>query len=98
MAEHTPTPWMVTSWDDRTTISPVNEDAVIATLWPFMRAHGDLPHEANAAFIVKAVNMHEELVDALKACRRQMQNDWHDKPRIGMEAECEMADAVLAKL
>jgi len=34
--------------------------------------------------------------EALKACRRAMQNDWHNKPRIGMERECALADAALS--
>lgn len=37
----------------------------------------------------------EQLKGALRACRRQMQNEWHNKPRIGMEAECAQADAAL---
>jgi len=34
--------------------------------------------------------------EALKACRRAMQNDWHNKPRIGMERECALAEAALS--
>lgn len=38
-----------------------------------------------------------ELREALMAGRRAMHNDWHNKPRIGMEAECRTADAALAR-
>lgn len=37
-----------------------------------------------------------QMREALKACRRAMQNDWHNKPRIGMERECALADAALS--
>lgn len=48
--------------------------------------------------VEEAVGLQDELAVALKAARRAMQNDWHNKPRIGMENECAQADAVLAKV
>lgn len=36
------------------------------------------------------------VVSALALARRAMQNDYHNKPRIGMEPQCEVADAALA--
>lgn len=34
--------------------------------------------------------------EALSVARQEMQNHWHNKPRIGMEAVCAQADAALA--
>lgn len=37
-----------------------------------------------------------ELREALRIARRTMQNERYNKPRIGMESECELVDAALA--
>lgn len=48
---------------------------------------------ANAHLIAAA----PDLLAALRAARRQMTNQLYNKPRIGMEVECAMADAAIAK-
>ena len=61
MAEHTPTPWKVSGGS--THISPVGAAGGICK---FESIHGMYTnHEANAAFIVKAVNSHDALVSNL---------------------------------
>lgn len=37
-----------------------------------------------------------QMLEALKICRKIMQNEWRDKPRIGMETECAIVDAAIA--
>lgn len=51
-----------------------------------------------AARVSKMIAAAPKMHEALKLARRQMQNDWHDKPRIGMEYECQMIDLVLAEV
>lgn len=54
---HTPTPWNYIEEGDRgARIVCRSQDVVIAKVWPFMRAHGELPALANADLIVTAVN------------------------------------------
>lgn len=50
---------------------------------------------ADAHFICKAVNSHDELLAALRMARRTMQNEWCNRPRIGMEEACAAADAAI---
>lgn len=61
MSKHTPTPWGVPDGGTQPTITTADESKHIAT----MADTGD-EMEANAAFIVRAVNCHEALVAALK--------------------------------
>ena len=61
MAEHTPTPWRLdTRWSRLIVQGPNNED--IASVFGTRSDEG----KACAAFIVRAVNCHEELVAALE--------------------------------
>jgi len=82
MSEHTPTPWEVQDYsesDDGVGIiglrtndgapysSPTNGLVAWATLHPTEMDENDPTRaQANAAFIVKAVNNHERMVEALK--------------------------------
>ena len=50
-----------------------------------LKAH----HEASRAKVAR-------LREVLELARRTMQNDWYNKPRIGMERECGIVDAALA--
>jgi len=60
-SQHTPTPWKVAeSVKGKTCYAIVSRDGWIADL---NECHGD--RLANASFIVRAVNSHEALVDAL---------------------------------
>jgi hypothetical protein len=65
MSEHTPTPWRV-EYDDNGFFfidAPGRPS-------PYIAATGGegMANAENAAFIVKAVNSHDALVDALKSC------------------------------
>jgi hypothetical protein len=81
MAEHTPTPWAYrpNKHDDWGWIrgpvmegEEIGELVAIANSWATQeekdahRTTKTYPHAANAAFIVKAVNNHERMVEALK--------------------------------
>lgn len=78
--KHTPGPWFLAAQNDGLVIidgppSPAPYDG------PIPKAHGPnviatpnfriAKHEANAAFIVHAVNCHDELLTALEALQRQ---------------------------
>jgi hypothetical protein len=99
-AQHTPTPWKVYNRGDQITgtyaryrIEYETPDlrSVIADIEPkwLCPEHGDA--QANAAFIVKACNAHEELVDMLQF----VLND--ENSRIDYETLI-LASAVLAKV
>lgn len=49
--------------------------------------------EADAQLLAAA----PDLLEACKAALKQMTNDWYGKPRIGMEKECAMCEAAIAK-
>jgi hypothetical protein len=65
MSKHTPTPWTVPDGGIRPAIYTADEVEHIAT----MADTGD-EMEANAAFIVRAVNSHDALVEALLEVRK----------------------------
>ena len=58
--EHYPTPWFIDEDEngDRIIVDSLEGGLIIARQ----------PNEANAAFIVRAVNSHEELLEAMKNC------------------------------
>lgn len=65
-AKHTPIPWQQEHTKDKKVNSVdiyANNGACIATV---RSNHGYETREANAAFIVKAVNCHDQLVEALQ--------------------------------
>jgi hypothetical protein len=63
--EHTPTPWC-TEQNEYSTII-VKDGVSIGSMFDReVCGNKELPNEANAAHIVKCVNMHDELVEALK--------------------------------
>jgi hypothetical protein len=78
-AKHTPTPWgydgdgfdSVAAQDfgtDGYTIFPLDEEGMACGhICEMSEVEGDDEAEANAAFIVKAVNNHDSLLEALKA-------------------------------
>ena len=80
VSEHTPTPWAVgaraflrVETSDGKTVATTGSDSDLRDQW-----------EANAAFIVKAVNAHDALVEALEDLlsdvERQMKNPSHHVP------------------
>ena len=67
---HTPTPWKVCKWNQTLTISNGDEDGIA-----FINPHDEKivlkdVDNANAAFIVRAVNNHEALLEALLKAKR----------------------------
>jgi hypothetical protein len=76
MTEHTPTPWAVE--DTGCGIEIVSGNFVVAEILP---ADGKDPTDqdrANAAFIVRACNAHDELVRALEAIAECATPDFDD--------------------
>lgn len=66
MSTHTPGPWEVsysTNFPDQQTIQAVGSDRILALI-----DCNDEQDEANAAFIVRACNSHEAMLEALKDC------------------------------
>lgn len=59
-AKHAPTPWIIDGCSGRMITTPGGYYGFIA----------DVDTKANAAFIVRAVNNHERLVEALEAAAR----------------------------
>lgn len=69
VSEHTPTPWQTK--EGHSVVSILSDTGIrIATTdgTPYYKSVGELD-KANAAFIVKAVNSHDDLVAALQALR-----------------------------
>jgi hypothetical protein len=85
--------------DDYPSIRLVGDSSLALKAEPYMAqiTYGHIEKEvaiANAAFIVKAVNAHDDLVKALRECRIAM---WADNPADGWKEIIEAADAALAK-
>jgi len=99
-ALHTPTPWSRDEEADRTMITPEYDPCYyIGELWsdkkdPDGRYPGDGERLANADFIVKAVNSHDELLTALEGLmglwdREDVADTWSE--------DFERAQAAIAK-
>jgi hypothetical protein len=82
MTEHTPTPWHV----DGLYVTNREPPAVRPSIADCGRSPriGRAEQVANAAFIVKAVNNHEALVDALECAREYIEpdTDWARADRL----------------
>lgn len=67
-ASHTPTPWSLNLWTvGRVTIhSNAQGDMQVCEM---SQVHGPGTQTANAAFIVRAVNAHETLINTLSQCK-----------------------------
>jgi len=85
---HTPTPWEFTEnadynsyWEEYYEIKA--QGVLIANMTDFYDCGKDLPAKENAKYIVKCVNMHDELVKALEACVEKLDYivDDEDCPR-----------------
>lgn len=66
MGEHTPTPWAVDYLDKHGQRVVRSEHIEVCTCWHHCVGAIEKEMEANAALIVKAVNSHQALVDALR--------------------------------
>jgi len=70
--EHTPTPWKVYLYGG-VQIGQEDTGEAVCSMW------GDKQEgEANAAHIVKCVNMHDELVEALRKCGMLLEHGGFD--------------------
>ena len=58
-AKHTPTPWIAHKGDEWSNIKIIAGTSQVATISP-------LNENANASLIIRAVNSHDELVNALR--------------------------------
>jgi hypothetical protein len=85
--------WSCEPRGGRMWVIDLNGDYDVADCGPAVEAAA---HD-RAETICRAVNAHADLVAALKAARRAMTNERYNAPRIGMERECDMADAAIAK-
>lgn len=72
---HTPTPWSVKECD-KTAIIDVNGNVILDTA--FSDFHLEDDDKPNAAHIVKCVNLHDELVAALKKCGMLLEHGGFD--------------------
>jgi hypothetical protein len=75
--KHEPTPWHFNpdfNYEGNAVIQ-AKDNFHIATVNKFAESFGDGKHKANAAFIVKAVNNHEKLVEKLKALVNMIEFD-----------------------
>ncbi|MFK4647174.1 hypothetical protein ABIF96_005748 [Bradyrhizobium ottawaense] len=70
MAEHTPTPWVAEPEYENGNPTYIHKDG--HGIADCSMGYG-MEDDANAAFIVKAVNNHEALVDRLKEARLQIE-------------------------
>jgi hypothetical protein len=112
MPAHTPTPWQVTEdpmaeGQPLTLVIPASaknplHEKWIALCWERDEVQDeDLPGrveaEANAAFIVRAVNAHDELVEALCEIEKRLAVAVQRNPRKIYSEAFEIAQAALAK-
>lgn len=87
---HTPGPWLIRKGFFVHTGRFPDDARLIATTYDREISTADAID--NARLVAAA----PDLLQALIAARKVMQNDYHNKPRLGMERECEMADAAIA--
>lgn len=84
--QRTPTPWKIFADGENIDIRPENNEITICTI----QNEDYLPsaiEKRNAAFIVKAVNCHDELVQALEECLQNNVNDLLDTDMTADEIE-----------
>lgn len=75
--EHTPTPWFI---DEYKSVVDEKGQTISANGFSLVMSYGDNQKfaRANAAHIVKCVNMHDELVEALKKCGMLLEHGGFD--------------------
>lgn len=102
MSEYTPTPWEVyTVKDQYPGIEALNGTFSIV-VWGDSKIESDCgvqgrtPEEANAEFIVRAVNSHEALVEALKRMIVHAKLTLHPRAALGQDMDFARAALELA--
>jgi hypothetical protein len=97
---HTPTPWVAlpTAFNEGFTISAQPSPVLrgFTKQIAFVGDKADEETKANAAFIVKAVNAHDELVAALKGCLDALLSSTEEDADY-VEAMIRRSNAALAK-
>lgn len=97
MSKHTPTPWEVGDTGDGWNISATLADANGVRIHRVARK---LDSEADAAYIVRAVNAHEQLVEALRdvlsVARNRIQGG--DVEKRSMREQIDICNAAAAAL
>jgi hypothetical protein len=81
-SEHTPTPWVLEYPHNGNVRIIASNGTDIATVDGFV---GGLKNEANAAFIVRAVNSYEALTEQNQAMQKALEDilsAWHEKDEI----------------
>lgn len=94
--KHTPTPWTLDAYKD--VIGA--DDVTVASVYCTVQGGVDMD-DLNAAFIVRAVNSHEQLVTALNRAVRAIENLGHCEGGLSgrdeLEKACDqMTDALAA--
>lgn len=103
-AKRTPTPWTITFDDDKDhdyTIRGADGEFIANDTCYYPSA----PNEADAIFIVKAVNNHDDLLAALRKVRSLLEVEYHDDGRVacvahasgGLREVVTILDAAIAK-
>lgn len=90
MSEHTPTPWCAVKYESGwALIGPTSDDKIARV----EKTNG----HANAAFIVRAVNAHEELLAALKETLSELRWTSKNGQFPGMDGTIKIAKQAIAK-
>lgn len=91
-AKHTPTPWVQEAEYISAMVPGGRPNGeIIVQCWPTVsRLRHETPNEANAAFIVRACNTHEELLDSLRLAIAAHEDSsiWLDAARAAL-AHCQ---------
>lgn len=88
---HTPTPWKVRQ-DDQQLLITGDYETIIARL-DIWKNEGKKQMEANAAFVVRAVNSHEALIESIQGLLAIIKDDL---PQLGNDL-LEAEDAIIKK-
>lgn len=99
-SQHSPLPWRVDGCKGSIyqfdIVGPNGEDLAYANESDGADEPSVYPAQANADFIVRACNSHDELLAALKAYRASCRKEW-GAPTVQCEcAQCQAADAAIA--
>lgn len=88
---HTPTPWKVRQ-DDQQLLITGDYETIIARL-DIWKNEGKKQMEANAAFVIRAVNSHEALIESIQGLLAIIKDDL---PQLGNDL-LEAEDAIIKK-
>lgn len=77
MSEHTPTPWAVVGTDPAEGVDCwwIVSPGILGEIGTVRGSQNDPEQQANAAFIVRACNFHERLVDTLAYLHRSVEEN-----------------------